>query len=311
MIEPFDLITILGHTAGGKTSLAAHLALRLNGEVISADSRQVFRDMNLGTGKDYDDYIVGGIPIPYHLIDILNAGEIYSVFQFQNDFLQVYTDIQNRAKTPILCGGTGLYIESVLKAYKLVQVPPNEALRNELAGKTLQQLTEKLSTFKTLHATTDSDTPKRAIRAIEIEQYYTENPQVITKFPSIKNLLIGVKFDRDSRRRRISQRLQQRLDAGMIDEVKSLLAKGIPANSLLEYGLEYKYITQFLLGEFDFETMVDRLTTAIHQFAKRQMTWFRRMERNGMKIHWLDGYMPLEDKINRVFELIQKEKILL
>ncbi|MDY6801028.1 MAG: tRNA (adenosine(37)-N6)-dimethylallyltransferase MiaA, partial [Bacteroidota bacterium] len=287
MAEDYNLLTILGPTAGGKTSVATRMAYILNGEVISADSRQVYRGMDLGTGKDLDDYVVEGQKIPYHLIDIVNAGSKYNVYEYQQDFINVFNGLQARNKFPVLCGGSGMYIEAVLKGYKLIHVPVNEKLRSELEQKPTEELITILSSYKKLHNKTDIDTRKRMIRAIEIEVYYAEHPQTDTEFPEIKPLLVGVKFDRKSQRKRITERLKQRLNEGMIDEVKQLIDQGIGIENLLYYGLEYKFITQHITGELSYDEMFTKLETAIHQFAKRQMTWFRRMERNGFTIHWL------------------------
>lgn len=293
-----NLITILGPTATGKTGLAAHLASRLNGEVISADSRQIYRGMDLGTGKDYADYFVNGVEIPSHLVDIENAGVHYNVFRFQTDFIKVFEEIRSRNKFPVLCGGSGLYIEAVLKNYRLIEVPPNKELRKELEGKTLTELTEILKNLKPkLHNHTDVETDRRAIRAIEIEKYYAENPQFDSSFPEINSLNIGIDFDRDLRRQRITTRLKQRLDEGMLDEVQKLLDSGLTPEQLIYYGLEYKYLTLHLTGELSFNEMFRQLEIAIHQFAKRQMTWFRGMEKRGTKIHWINGLLPMDEKL--------------
>ena len=282
----YDIITILGPTASGKTSLATRLALMMgNAEIISADSRQVYRGMDIGTGKDLADYEIEGVSIPYHLIDIADAGEKYNLFQFQQDFWNAYNDIRSRGKFPILCGGTGLYIESVLKSYKMVPVPENPQLRQELEGRSLEELTELLSTYKSLHNTTDVDTPKRAIRAIEIQQYYREHKIDEREFPSLRSLTIGVNIDRDLRRQKITQRLHDRMQQGMLQEVEGLL-RHVPAEDLMYYGLEYKYLTLCCLGQLTREEMLRQLEIAIHQFAKRQMTWFRGMERRGTPIIW-------------------------
>lgn len=300
------MLTILGSTAVGKTTFAAHMAARLDGEVISADSRQVYRGMDIGTGKDLADYMVDGRLVPVHLVDIADAGYQYNVFEYQRDFLKVFDDMQKRGKFPVLCGGSGLYLEAVLNNYKLIQVPVNETLRQQLSGKSLQELTDILKNFKLkLHNITDIENEKRAVRAIEIEQFYVDNQEIDTLMPELKSLVVGIKYDRQSRRKRITQRLQQRLDEGMVDEVRSLLSSGLSPDDLIYYGLEYKYITQHLMGEITFDQMVEKLNTAIHQFAKRQMTWFRRMERQGTNIHWLDGYQPLEEKIERVMTLLE------
>ena len=300
----YDLITILGPTASGKTSLAAALADRLGTEIISGDSRQVYRRMDLGTGKDLVDYVVEGHEVPYHLIDIVEPGYKYNVFEYQRDFLKAYEDITAKGKLPVLCGGTGMYIESVLKGYRLLPVPENPELRTSLEGKTLEELTRILSGYKKLHNSTDVDTAKRAIRAIEIEEYYKQQPPEYREFPSLKSLIIGVDIDRELRREKITCRLKQRLDEGMVDEVRGLLAEGIPAENLIYYGLEYKFLTQYAIGDLTYEEMFHQLETAIHQFAKRQMTWFRGMERRGFIIYWLDATLPMEDKVERIINLI-------
>ncbi|MBQ7350278.1 MAG: tRNA (adenosine(37)-N6)-dimethylallyltransferase MiaA, partial [Bacteroides sp.] len=270
-----DLITILGPTASGKTPLAASLAHRLNSEIISGDSRQVYRRMDLGTGKDLVDYVVEGNPIPYHLIDIVEPGYKYNVFEYQRDFLKAYQEIIAKGKLPILCGGTGMYIESILKGYRLLPVPENPELRASLEGYTLQELTQKLESYKKLHNSTDVDTVKRAIRAIEIEEFYRQQPPAYREFPSLNSLIIGVDIDRELRREKITRRLKQRLDEGMVEEVRGLLDEGIPSENLIYYGLEYKFLTQYVIGELTYEEMFHQLEIAIHQFAKRQMTWFR------------------------------------
>ena len=301
----YDLVTILGPTASGKTPLAAALAFRLNAEIISGDSRQVYRRMDLGTGKDLADYVVDGKRIPYHLIDIVEPGYKYNVFEFQRDFLQAYDDIRQRGVLPILCGGTGMYIESVLKGYKLLPVPENAELRSSLADKSLDELTTILAGYKKLHNSTDVDTVKRAIRAIEIEEYYRQQPVSAREFPAINSLVIGVDIDRDLRRTKITRRLKQRLDEGMVDEVRALLDAGIPAEDLIYYGLEYKYLTLYAVGQLTYDEMFHQLEIAIHQFAKRQMTWFRGMERRGFNIHWIDASLPMEQKVEEIVGLIK------
>ena len=296
----YDLVTILGPTASGKTPLAVALAYRLNAEIISGDSRQVYRRMDLGTGKDLADYVVDGKRIPYHLIDIVEPGYKYNVFEFQRDFLQAYDDIRQRGVLPILCGGTGMYIESVLKGYKLLPVPENPELRASLADKSLDELTTILVGYKKLHNSTDVDTVKRAIRAIEIEEYYRQQPVSAREFPAINSLVIGVDIDRDLRRTKITRRLKQRLDEGMVDEVRALLDAGIPAEDLIYYGLEYKYLTLYAVGQLTYDEMFHQLEIAIHQFAKRQMTWFRGMERRGFNIHWIDASLPMEQKVEEI-----------
>jgi len=299
-----NLLVILGPTAGGKTAVAAHWAYRNGGEVISADSRQVYRGMTIGTGKDYTDYVVDGRQIPYHCIDIVEPGEQYNVYEYQKDFLKAYNDILSRGKIPVLCGGSGMYIEAVLNGYRLIQVPVNETLRKDLESKTDAELEALLSSLKTLHNRSD-DTRKRMVRAIEIAIYQKEIPPETTDYPEIQPLLIGIKYDRESRRQRITQRLRQRLDEGMIEEAQSLLDKGLSSEQLEYYGLEYKYLAKYLSHEITYEQMFEQLNTAIHQFAKRQMTWFRRMERNGAIIWWLDGYLPMEEKLREIDFLIE------
>ncbi len=303
------MITILGPTASGKTSLAASLAHRLGAEIISADSRQVYRRMDLGTGKDLGDYTVDGQKVPYHLIDIVEPGTKYNLFEYQCDFLKAYEDITSRGLQTVLCGGTGLYIESILKGYRLIPVAENHELRKSLEGKTLQELTTILEELKkrtgsNMHNTTDVDTPKRAIRAIEIETVYAATPVGKRFFPKIESLIVGVNIDRDARREKITHRLRQRLDEGMVEEVEKLLDEGIPAENLIYYGLEYKYITEYILGKTTYEEMFKGLETAIHQFAKRQMTWFRGMERRGFNINWIDAGLPMEDKLAAIEQLL-------
>lgn len=301
----YDFITILGPTACGKTALATALAARMPAaEIISADSRQVFRGMDIGTGKDLDEYRVGQKAIPYHLIDIAEAGQKYSVYEFQRDFLTAYQGVVGRGATPILCGGTGLYIESVLRSYRLVPVPENPELRQQLETKSMDELTEILSSYKKLHNSTDTDTPRRAIRAIEIEAYYKEHQIDQTEpFPALRSLTIGLHIDRDLRRQRISQRLRHRIEAeGMLDEVRGLLAH-VPAETLISYGLEYRYLTLYLTGQLSYDEMLAQLEIAIFQFAKRQMTWFRGMERRGISIHWLDAVRPMEQNIDEILHL--------
>ena len=300
----YDLITILGPTASGKTPLAAALADKLQTEIISADSRQVYRRMDLGTGKDLADYAVNGHAIPFHLIDIVEPGTKYNVFEYQRDFLKAYQEVAEKGKLPILCGGTGMYLESVLKGYRLLPVPENPALRASLEGKSLEELTVLLASYKKLHNSTDVDTPKRAIRAIEIEEYYKQQPVEHREFPQLNSLIIGVDIDRELRREKITRRLKQRLEEGMIDEVRNLLAEGIAPEDLIYYGLEYKYLTLHATGQLTFEEMFLQLETAIHQFAKRQMTWFRGMERRGFTIHWLDATLPTEEKVEKIEQLL-------
>ena len=303
------MITILGPTASGKTDIATLLAAELSAEIISADSRQVYRRMDIGTGKDLADYVVDGKRVPYHLIDIVEPGTKYNLFEYQRDFLEAYNDIRSRGKNVILCGGTGLYIESVLKGYRLIPVPENKELRHKLEGKSLLELTSILERLKAennsnMHNSTDVDTSKRAIRAIEIEMAYKEAHIEERTFPKIDNVIIGVGIDRDLRRMKITRRLDQRLHDGMVDEVKSLLDSGIPADDLIYYGLEYKFVTEYILGKSTFEEMHRSLEIAIHQFAKRQMTWFRGMERRGFTIHWIDAADSMEEKINEIKKVL-------
>ena len=286
----YDIVAVVGPTACGKTSLAVDLALAIgNAEIISADSRQVYRGMDIGTGKDIAEYTRGNVTVPSHLIDIVDAGEKYNLFEFQRDFLSVYDDIRTRGAFPVMCGGSGLYVESVLKGYRLLPVPENQALREELETKSLEELTAILATYKQLHNNTDTDNKKRAIRAIEIEEYYLSCPVEERAFPQLNALVVGVSVDREVRRDRISRRLRERLDCGMVDEVRALLDSGIEPEKLIYYGLEYKYITLYLTGTIAYEDMVRGLEIAIHQFAKRQMTWFRGMEKRGIEINWVDA----------------------
>lgn len=306
-METYQLITILGPTASGKTTFAAHLAARLHTEIISADSRQIYRSMDIGTGKDLADYVVDGQPVPYHLIDICEPGYKYNVFEYQHDFFRVYEQIRQKGKLPILCGGTGMYIEAVLKGYKLLDVPPNPSLRESLKDKSLNELEVILASYKTLHNKTDVDTAQRAIRAIEIEEYYRTQAPDVNEYDPIRSLIVGIRIDRELRRAKISRRLRTRLDEGMVDEVRNLLATGIRPDDLIYYGLEYKFLTLYLIGRLTYEEMVSQLEIAIHQFAKRQMTWFRGMERRGCRIHWLDATLPTDEKIERALEWLQNE----
>ena len=303
------LITILGPTASGKTALAAALAADTGAEIISGDSRQVYRRMDIGTGKDIADYVVDGRKVPYHLIDIAEPGTKYNLFQYQHDFLKAYDDITARGVLPILCGGTGLYIESVLKGYRLASVPENKTLRMSLEGKTLGELTAILIELKqrngsNMHNTTDVDTAKRAIRAIEIETFNGENPTAAAMIPSIDSMVIGIDIQREERRRKISARLKSRLEEGMVDEIRALLDSGIPADDLIYYGLEYKFVTEYIIGKLSYDEMYGRLEIAIHQFAKRQMTWFRGMERRGIHIHWINSTLSLDKKFEEIKQLM-------
>jgi tRNA dimethylallyltransferase len=300
----YDMITVLGPTACGKTSLSVELAYMLNSEIISADSRQIYRGMDLGTGKDLCEYKVNDKDIPYHLIDIADPGYKYNVFEYQHDFLEVYNDIKSRGITPILCGGTGMYLEAVLKGYRLIPVPENPELREKLEKKSLQELTEMLSSYKKLHNSTDVDTVKRAVRAIEIEEYYKSKPAEYRDFPMINSVIVGLDIDREIRRQKITKRLKQRLDEGMVDEVRGLLERGLTPDELIYYGLEYKYLTLHVIGELTYQEMFNQLETAIHQFAKRQMTWFRGMERRGLKINWIDASLPMNEKIDAIKQML-------
>lgn len=301
-----EMITVLGPTACGKTAFAARLAHELGGEIISADSRQVYRSMDLGTGKDLDDYVVDGEKVPYHLIDIADAGEKYNVYEYQHDFMEAFADVTARGRLPILCGGTGLYLESVLRNYRLSQVPRNPELRERLAGKTLDELKTILEGYKKLHNTTDVDTAQRAIRAIEIEDYYSRIPLDEREFRQVDSLVIGLKIDRELRRAKITKRLYERLDEGMVEEVRRIIAGGVKPEDLIYYGLEYKYLTLYVIGELTYEDMVAQLEIAIHQFAKRQMTWFRGMEKRGVTIHWIDATLPYEEKRDAVLRLMDE-----
>ena len=305
-MSDYDLIAILGPTASGKTQFAAALASRLDTEIISADSRQIYKEMNLGTGKDLADYTVNGKQIPYHLIDIAEPGYKYNVFEYQRDFLKAYETVRLKGKLPIMCGGTGMYLESVLKGYRLLPVPENPELRARLNGKSLDELTEILKQYKTLHNTTDVDTAKRAIRAIEIEEYYAHTPVDERAFPQLNSLIVGIDIDLELRREKITRRLQQRLEEGMVEEVRDLIKKGIKPEDLIYYGLEYKYLTLYVIGELTYEQMFHDLEIAIHQFAKRQMTWFRGMERRGFTIHWMNAQWSMEEKIAFVTQLIEQ-----
>lgn len=303
--KTYDIIAIVGPTASGKTQLAVALANRLGGEILSADSRQVYSGMNLGTGKDIEDYTIDGQTVPHHLIDIADAGSKYNVYEYQSDFLKAYEGIQQRGAQAILCGGSGLYLEAVLKGYRMMPVPENKELRRELELKTDGELAAQLASYRELHNTTDLDTRKRTIRAIEIEEFYRTSPVDPNPFPKLRSIIFGVKYQRATEMERIRQRLAQRLDAGMIDEVRTLLKQGIAPDDLIYYGLEYKFITEHILGRISYDEMFDGLNIAIRQFAKRQMTWFRGMERRGTTIHWIDGELPLEAKVEKAEQLLQ------
>lgn len=315
------MITIIGPTASGKTDLAAHLAASFiveskPAEIISGDSRQVYKGMDIGTGKDICDYTVSvpslsePVKVPYHLIDICAPGEKYNIFQYQQDFLRAYEDIENRGVLPILCGGSGLYVESVIRGYHLSPVPKNEALRAEMATKTMPELTAILMELKEknnsdMHNKTDVDSPQRAIRAIEIEAYNLEHKTEDRFFPPLDTLIIGVDIPRDERRAKISSRLKARVDEGMVDEIKRIIASGVDSEDLIYYGLEYKYVTEYVIGRRSYDEMLRELEIAIHQFAKRQMTWFRGMERRGCKIHWIDALLPMDEKVRQIRVLME------
>ena len=306
------LITIIGPTATGKTALATHVAAQIGGEIISADSRQIYRGMDLGTGKDLDEYVVNGKPIPYHIIDIRDAGYKYNLFEYQRDFVTAYSDITSRGATPILCGGTGLYIEAVLKGYRLIEVPVNESLRKQLKDKNLLELSAILDNYPDYHRhnITDVDTVKRAIRAIEIADYYAHNTKTDdADYPEFEPIIIMVDISRETRRQRISDRLQARLNSGMVDEVRQLLDSGIAPDDLIYYGLEYRFLTEYLTGQYDFDTMKERLEIAIHQFSKRQMTWFRGMQRRGYRLLYIDGEQNLEKRVAQTMEILREQGI--
>lgn len=300
----YDMLAVVGPTACGKTALAVELALAFGGEVISADSRQVYRGMDIGTGKDLAEYSRGAVSVPVHLVDIADAGEKYNVFEFQRDFLVAYNDVKSRAALPVMCGGSGMYVESVLRGYRLIPVPENAALRAQLEEKSLDELTAILAGYKELHNNTDTDTKKRAIRAIEIEEYYASCPVEERSFPSIRTLTVGVSVEREVRRKRITERLLQRLGEGLVEEVQRLLASGVTAEQLIYYGLEYKFVTMYITGQLSYDEMVHSLEIAIHQFAKRQMTWFRGMEKRGVHIHWVDASLPRAEQVEYIRSLM-------
>ncbi len=298
------MLAVVGPTACGKTALAVDLARLVGGEVISADSRQVYRGMDIGTGKDLGEYVRDGKAVPVHLVDIVDAGEKYNLFEFQRDFLAAYEDIKQRGAFPVMCGGSGMYVESVLRGYRLIPVPENAALRASLEEKSLEELTAILSTYKQLHNNTDTDTKKRAIRAIEIEEYYAACPVEERTFPQIRTLTVGVDVSREVRRERISARLRSRLAEGLVEEVERLLTSGITAEQLIYYGLEYKFVTLYVTGQLPYDEMVNGLEIAIHQFAKRQMTWFRGMEKRGTEICWVDGSLPRDEQVRIIKSML-------
>jgi tRNA dimethylallyltransferase len=305
LISNYDLLVVTGPTASGKTSLAVAVAKKVGGEIISADSRQVYRGMNIGTGKDYDDYLIDGIRLPCHLIDIADPGYKYNVFEYQRDFIKVYSDLKERKVFPVVCGGSGMYADSIITGYKMIEVAPDSGLRIKLEKKTMEELKAILQINKNLHNKSDLDTKKRVIRAIEIAHFEKNKEKEKGDIPEVRSLVIGIMFEREQRRARISERLKKRLDYGMVDEVKKLIDNGINTDILIYYGLEYKFITLYLTGKISYNEMVRDLEIAIHQFAKRQMTWFRGMEKRGIKINWLDGEMPMEEKIDRILGLLK------
>ncbi|MEI6678078.1 MAG: tRNA (adenosine(37)-N6)-dimethylallyltransferase MiaA [Mariniphaga sp.] len=302
----YDMVTILGPTASGKTEVAVNLSFKLNGEIISADSRQIYRKMDIGTGKDLKEYTKDGAAVPYHLIDIADAGYQYNVFEFQRDFLKIYKEVKERRSFPVMCGGSGMYLEAILKGYRLIQVPVNEERRSELHQLSIEKLTEILKQYKSINNTSDTENKKRAVRAIEIEEFCLAHPETDLSFPTIRSLIVGVKFDRDSRRQRITTRLKERLENGMIEEVEKLIESGLKPDELTYYGLEYKYLNAYIAGELTYNELFTGLNTAIHQFAKRQMTWFRKMEREGFQIKWMDGYMPVNEKTDQILLWLQE-----
>lgn len=296
------IITILGPTATGKTRIAALLAKELGGEIVSADSRQVYRKMDIGTGKDLSDYCIDGVQIPFHLIDIVEPGIEYNVFQYQQLAFSAIQDIQRRGKPVILCGGSGMYMEALLKGYKLFPVPENQTLRMEWSTISDEKLAEMLAQFKPLHNQTDIETRTRLLRALEIEHYYQEHPELMEWTQPIPSIIFGLHGDRDLIRQKITRRLKERLENGMIQEVKQLMDDGVNIQQLIRYGLEYKFVTQFILNEIDEKTLFQKLNIAIHQFSKRQMTWFRKMEREGFNIHWIDISKSEEEKIAQILQ---------
>jgi tRNA dimethylallyltransferase len=309
MSDKEPIITVLGPTATGKTSVAVRIAADLGGEIVSADSRQVFRRMDIGSGKDLSEYQYNGQPIPYHLIDIEEPGVEYNVFRYQQTAYEAMEGIRSRGHRIVLCGGSGMYVEAVLRGYRLFPVPENELLRKELEQHTDEELTEMLASYKSLHNDTDTSERPRLIRAIEIEDYYAKHPELSERVRPLQSAIIGLCGNRDHIRERITRRLQARLQEGMVDEVKALLDEGVPAERLIRYGLEYKFVTQYLLGELHYGDMVSLLNTAIHQFSKRQMTWFRRMERMGFKIRWVDAELPEEEKFRQIYHWLREDGI--
>ena len=307
MLTKYNIIVITGATAGGKTSVAVNLAYKIDSEIISADSRQIYRGMDIGTGKDLEEYCVNNVQIPVHLIDIADAGYKYNVFEFRKDFYKAFSKITEQKKTPILCGGTGMYIESVLKNYDLVTVPVNDKLRSELYDLDINDLEKILKSYKKIHNRSDLDTKKRAIRAIEIADFCSKNSVINENLPEINPIIFGIYFDREQRRARITERLEYRLKNGMIEEAQNLLAAGISHEDMEYYGLEYKFLSWYLSGKLSYNELFNGLNTAIHQFSKRQMTWFRKMEKNGSKIHWIDGNLAMTEKIETILSILNKD----
>lgn len=303
------MITVLGPTATGKTAFAVELAGQLDGEIISADSRQVYRGMDIGTGKDLEEYVYQDDAVPYHLVDIVDPGYEYNVFEYQRDFLKVYQEVMSRNKLPIMVGGTGMYLEAVLKGYRLLEVPENRELREVLEKQDHGSLVKRLATYGKVHNTTDTSNRERLLRAIEIQEYNRTHASAIADFPKMNHVLFGIHFDRSEIRSRITQRLRMRLENGMIQEVEGLLDAGVSPEQLMFYGLEYRYLTQFVSGQIAYDEMFQLLNTAIHQFAKRQVTWFRRMERNGFLIHWIDGHLALEEKTRQALKILHDTNI--
>ncbi len=298
-----ELVAVLGHTAAGKTSFAAHLARRIGGEIISADSRQVYRRMDIGTGKDKEAYLVKNERIPVHLIDLVDAGYEYNVYLYKKDFHRVFTDITDRKLVPVLCGGSGLYLESVLRNYQLHQVPLNSALREDLEKKDFQALEGILKLYGPLHNVSDTVNRERTIRAIEIAMYQAAMTESPMEDRVLRPLILGIYYERSVRRERITKRLEERLKSGLVEEIESLLQQGIGAEKLDYYGLEYRFVSRYILKDLAYDEMFSKLNSAIHQFAKRQMTYFRGMERRGIRIHWLEGEIPLEEKLDKAMEL--------
>ncbi len=299
------LITILGPTATGKTALAAEVAYRLGGEVISADSRQVFRGMDVGTGKDLADYTVNGTTVPYHIIDICDPAEEYNAYRFMGDFLEAYNSIVSRGRVPIMCGGTGMYLDAVIRGYHLADAPIDEEYRSSIAACSDEELTERLASYISLHNHTDTETRERLVRALEIQEFAQRHPEAYIHMPEMEHHVFGISFPREVIIARIENRLRRRLDEGMTDEVQRLLDSGVSAERLMKFGLEYRHVTRYLLGQCTQEEMFRDLFTDIRRFAKRQMTWFRRMERNGVDIHWIDGTLPMEEKVAVVSEALK------